>query len=124
MTEAAKSLNAEVSSMSSKADGTHIKDLAGVISRIDVNKLDRRISVDSSQNELKDLALAINDMLNRINDSYQSQVRFVSDASHELRTPISVIQGYINLLEPLGQKKIKKNYDRNQLMQLRVKQRI
>ena len=104
LTEAAKSLNAEVSFMGSKADGTHIKDLAGVISSIDVNKLDRHISVDSSQNELKDLAFAINDMLNRINDSYQSQVRFVSDASHELRTPISVIQGYVNLLDRWGKK--------------------
>ncbi|WP_257490384.1 sensor histidine kinase [Anaerosalibacter massiliensis] len=102
LTEVTKSLNAEVSSMASKADGTYIKDLAGVISNIDANRLDSRISVDSSQNELKDLASAINDMLNRINDSYQSQVRFVSDASHELRTPISVIQGYVNLLDRWG----------------------
>lgn len=104
LAETAKTLNAEVSSMGSNADGTHIRDLAGVISSIDANKLDKRISVDSSQNELKDLASAINDMLNRINDSYQSQVRFVSDASHELRTPISVIQGYVNLLDRWGKK--------------------
>lgn len=101
LTEKAKNLNAEVSY---KADGTYIKDLAGAISNIDANRLDSRISVDSSQNELKDLASAINDMLNRINDSYQSQVRFVSDASHELRTPISVIQGYANLLDRWGKK--------------------
>lgn len=102
LTETAKSLNAEVSSIGSKANGAYIKDLAGAISNIDANKLDSRISIDSSQNELKDLAFAINDMLNRINDSYQSQVRFVSDASHELRTPISVIQGYANLLDRWG----------------------
>lgn len=41
-------------------------------------------------------------MLNRINSSYQAQVRFVSDASHELRTPIAVIQGYVNLLDRWG----------------------
>lgn len=101
LSETAKSINKEVSSMS---DGTNIKDLAGAISNIDANKLDSRISIDSSQNELKDLATAINDMLNRINDSYQSQVRFVSDASHELRTPISVIQGYANLLDRWGKR--------------------
>ncbi len=104
LTETAKSLNAEVSAMGSKANGTYIKDLTGAISNIDANRLDSRISIDSSQNELKDLAAAINDMLNRINDSYQSQVRFVSDASHELRTPISVIQGYVNLLDRWGKK--------------------
>ncbi len=36
--------------------------------------------------------------------AYQSQLRFVSDASHELRTPIDVIQGYVNLLDRWGKK--------------------
>jgi two-component system sensor histidine kinase ArlS len=35
-------------------DDRHIKDLAGAISDIDASRLDRRISVDGSQNELKD----------------------------------------------------------------------
>ena len=97
LAETAKSLNTAQS-----FDGKNLKDLTGEISNIDASRLDRRISVDSAQNELKALASAINQMLNRINDSYQSQVRFVSNASHELRTPISVIQGYINLLDRWG----------------------
>lgn len=102
LSEIAKSLNAEVSTINPRLDRTHIKDLTGVISSIDANKLDRRITMDSSQDELEDLTFAINGMLNRIHNSYQSQIRFVSDASHELRTPISVIQGYINLLDRWG----------------------
>lgn len=79
-----------------------LRDLAGTISNIDATKLDERLSVDGTQSELKDLAIAINSMLNRIDEAYRSQVRFVSDASHELRTPISVIQGYVNLLDRWG----------------------
>ena len=45
---------------------------------------------------------AINDLLERMRNSYKSQIRFVSDASHELRTPIAVIQGYANMLDRWG----------------------
>jgi signal transduction histidine kinase len=37
-------------------------------------------------------------MLERIDEAYGAQKRFVSDASHELRTPIAVIQGYAGML--------------------------
>lgn len=79
-----------------------LRDLAGTIDTINATDLDTRISISSEQNELKDLAGAINAMLDRINEAYRSQTRFVSDASHELRTPIAVIQGYANLLDRWG----------------------
>jgi len=64
--------------------------------------LSNRINVAGTKNELKDLAIVINHMLDRIEVSYNSQKQFVSDASHELRTPIAVIQGYANMLQRWG----------------------
>ncbi|MFZ7121369.1 MAG: ATP-binding protein [Eubacteriaceae bacterium] len=69
---------------------------------IKAENLDIRIDVGEAKYELKDLALTINDMIDRIEDSYVKQQRFVSDVSHELRTPISVINGYANMLDRWG----------------------
>ena len=79
-----------------------ITDMAETAAALSANNLSDRISVEGAKNELKDLALVINGMLDRIELSYNSQKQFVSDASHELRTPIAVIQGYVGMLERWG----------------------
>jgi len=80
-----------------------IRIMSATANRLTVNNLhSERLNVEGTKNELKDLATVINAMLDRIETSYESQKQFVSDASHELRTPISVIQGYANLLNRWG----------------------
>ncbi len=69
---------------------------------ISAGDLDTRLDLVDSHDELKDLAVTFNEMLDRIQGSFEQQNVFVSDASHELRTPISVIQGYANLLQRWG----------------------
>ncbi|MCR5215019.1 MAG: HAMP domain-containing histidine kinase [Eubacterium sp.] len=58
------------------------------------------LSLDDS--DLQGIEAAMNNMLTRMHDTYLHQARFVNDASHELRTPISVIQGYANMLDRWG----------------------
>ena len=52
--------------------------------------------------ELAQLETSVNELLTRIRQANAGQARFVSDASHELRTPIAVIQGYANMLDRWG----------------------
>jgi len=79
-----------------------IADMTSAAENLSASNLSDRINLAGTKNEFKDLAAVINKMLDRIERSYNSQKQFVSDASHELRTPIAVIQGYANLLERWG----------------------
>ena len=75
----------------------HLEDAIGT-----VIPLSPDAHVITGDKELQGLEAAINDLLNRTQESYREQTRFVSDASHELRTPIAVIQGYADMLQRWG----------------------
>jgi signal transduction histidine kinase len=79
-----------------------IRDIAAMAEALSESNLSNRINIAGTKNELKDLAVVINRMLDRIERSYNSQKQFVSDASHELRTPIAVIRGYTDMLKRWG----------------------
>lgn len=81
-------------------DEEKFQNLEDAISKISPVVSDEKISIGDS--ELQGLEDAINKLLDKMRDSYRQQARFVSDASHELRTPISVIQGYANMLDRWG----------------------
>ena len=66
-----------------------------------------RASVDSptvttGDQDLRSIEVALNGLLRQMQEAKLQQMRFVNDASHELRTPIAVIQGYVNMLYRWG----------------------
>ena len=70
--------------------------------KIAYEKIEDRIPIPPSNDELTELAKTFNDMLDRLQGGISKQQKFVSDASHELRTPATVIAGYIEILEKYG----------------------
>lgn len=69
---------------------------------IAIENMTSRIPVNPVNDELHDLAKTFNNMLDRLQVGITQQQRFVSDASHELRTPATVIRGYSDLLMRWG----------------------
>jgi two-component system, OmpR family, sensor kinase len=62
------------------------------------SNLSLRVPEQGTQDEVDDLARTLNGMLERLEDSFESQRRFTADASHELRTPVTAINGHASYL--------------------------
>ena len=80
-----------------------LRDITNTVKSIEVDDLGKRVPVGKAEDELSELANTFNHMLDRVQGGFEQQKRFVSDASHELRTPITVILGYSDMLMRWGQ---------------------
>ena len=79
-----------------------IRSITDKIDEVKGDNLSARLDQVDSQDELMELTNRINKMLDNLEQSFLRQQNFVADASHELKTPISVIQGYSNMLMRWG----------------------
>ncbi len=81
-------------------DTTKFEELEEAILKVPADKNGAKIS--TGDQDLASIEAALNNLLYRMQEARMQQARFVDDASHELRTPIAVIQGYANMLDRWG----------------------
>ena len=73
--------------------------LAKTSKEIGESDLTQRIAPAKNEGDLADLTNTFNAMMDRIQAAFDSQRDFINDAGHELRTPITIIQGHLELLD-------------------------
>lgn len=67
------------------------------------SRLDERVPVSGSGDEIDRLGSTMNDMLDRLSEHDQRQKRFTSDASHELKTPVANLRAIVETSDPASE---------------------
>ncbi len=75
-----------------------IHDVVKQVESITENNLHQRVHEGNGKDEIAQLAITFNQMLKRIENSFVQQKYFVANASHEFRTPLTVMKGQIEVL--------------------------
>jgi signal transduction histidine kinase len=74
-----------------------LRNLSETAHAISETDLSQRIPAQGN-GEIAELAQTFNDMMDRLQGAFESQRNFISDAGHELRTPITIIRGHLELM--------------------------
>jgi heavy metal sensor kinase len=74
-----------------------VRGMIGTIRQITAENLKLRIRPPGTRDEIRELADIFNEMLSRLEDSFLSQRRFIQDVSHELKTPLTIIKGELEV---------------------------
>jgi heavy metal sensor kinase len=75
-----------------------IDQITSTARRISAEDLSARLNIPITDDEVGRLTQTLNDMLARLNDSFQRERQFTNDASHELRTPLTAMQAILGMI--------------------------
>jgi two-component system, OmpR family, sensor kinase len=76
-----------------------VRELRDTAQDISDSDLSRRIST-TGNDDLTDLGTTFNEMLDRLEGAFAQQRNFLDDAGHELRTPMTIVRGHLELMDP------------------------
>jgi signal transduction histidine kinase len=76
---------------------TPVKNVTDSVNEISVSNLSKRVSTDNIPVEIEELVTTFNQLLADLEESFSKVTDFTSNASHELKTPLTVIRGEIEL---------------------------
>jgi signal transduction histidine kinase len=71
--------------------------LSSTAHQISETDLSKRLPAEG-EGEIAELSRTFNDMMDRLQDAFEAQRSFINDAGHELRTPITIVQGHLELM--------------------------
>ena len=75
-----------------------IDQITSTTRKISAEDLSARLDVPATNDEVGRLTQTLNDMLSRLDDSFQRERQFTNDASHELRTPLTAMQAILGMI--------------------------
>lgn len=81
-----------------------LQGMAQTIRDVKSKGMQERMHPALNGDEISTLMLMFNEMMDQVEDAFRQQTRFIEDASHELRTPIAIIEGHLAMLRRWGRK--------------------
>ena len=72
-----------------------VRRLTDAVSSVSISRLDERVQAGKEGVEFSELIRVYNDMLDRLERSFNQATRFSADAAHELKTPLTILQGHL-----------------------------
>ncbi|MEI8347840.1 MAG: ATP-binding protein, partial [Pseudomonadota bacterium] len=75
-----------------------LHNIISTVKKISASNLDMRVEIPKTRDEMADLSVTFNNMLEKLQKSFQTERQFLQDCSHELRTPLTILHGEIEVL--------------------------
>ena len=79
-----------------------LKGLTATMNEIKEEGVNKRAEISELNDEIDEVKVVFNSMMDELEEAFHEQSRFVSDASHELKTPLTALHGHLSMLKRWG----------------------